>query len=334
MFPTRECSVNRRNTTNVADAHSDERVLGRTWHRPLLTMPLAGAVAIVLVLGVTGLPTDTAALSWAARHAMRIALPGWGTTEVVSEIVYGSRGWDTFGETFILLAAVVAVSLLTRAREPRTEYVGEASAGRREQAETDPHESSDAEESEARQAESAEADDAPAPDNADDDPLGAPAPERAVSMTVIVRVAARIAAPVLAIAAVYLAAWGYTPGGGFPAGAALTGVVILLYAALGHRAVSWFARPSVLEPVEMAGALLIVGIGLAGLAAKGSFLQNWLPLAEQQTIRAGGTLQAFSGAELIEVGTGLSIAVFALLSMGHDWTPDESDDDDSGKQDC
>lgn len=317
----------------MADPGSDDRVPVRSWHRPWLTIPLAAAIAAVLLVGVTGLPSDTAALTWAGRHAMRIALPKWGTTEAVSEIVYGTRGWDTFGETFILLAAVVAVSLLTRGREARAEYVGEASAGRKEQAQADPRGGSDAEEAEARQAESAEADESPAPDHADDDPLGAPAPERATGMTVVVRVAARIAAPVLAVAAVYLAAWGYTPGGGFPAGAALTGVVILLYAALGHRVVSWFARPSVLEPIEMAGALLIVGIGVTGLAVKGSFLQNWLPLAPQQTIRAGGTLQAFSGAELVEVATGLSIAVFALLSMRHDWSPDEDDggDDANGK---
>lgn len=311
----------------MADKGSADPAPAAGLHRPRVTVALAAAVAAVFLVGVTGLPTDTAPLTWAARHAMRLALPRWGTTEAVSEIVYGTRGWDTFGETFILLAAVVAVSLLTRGREPRGEYVGETSAGLKEQAEADPSESSDAEESEAREAESEESDEAAAaPDDADANPIGAPAPERAAGMTVIVRVAARIAAPVLAVAAVYLAAWGYTPGGGFPAGAALSGVVILFYAALGHRAVANLARPTVLEPLEMAGALLIVAIGLGGLIGRGSFLQNWLPLAEQQTIRAGGTLQAFSGAEILEVATGLTIAVFALLSMRHEWSPDEGDD--------
>jgi multicomponent Na+:H+ antiporter subunit B len=53
---------------------------------------------------------------------------------------------------------------------------------------------------------------------------------------------------------------------------------------------------------------------------------NWLPLGPQQTIRAGGTLQLFSACELVEVATGITIAIFALLGMGHDWTPDEEDD--------
>lgn len=75
----------------------------------------------------------------------------------------------------------------------------------------------------------------------------------------------------------------------------------------------------------MAGAAAIVAVGLAGMWLTGSFLDNWLPLAPQQTIRAGGTLQVISAAELVEVATGITIAVFALLGMGHDWTPDEDE---------
>jgi multicomponent Na+:H+ antiporter subunit B len=291
------------------------------WHRPWLVVLIVAAFAVVLLLAVTGLPRETAALPGIARHAMLIALPTWGTTQAVSEIVYGSRGWDTFGETFLLLAAVVSVSLLSRGREPRTEYVGEASAGGTEQAQTDPSTSSDAED-ESRE---------PSEDTPDA-PLGTPAPERAAAMTVVVQVAARTAALILAVAGVYLFAWGYTPGGGFPAGAVLTGIAILLYTALGHRAVRTVVRPAVLEPVELLGAAAIIAVGLLGLILDGSFLSNWLPLAQQQTIRAGGTLQVFSGAELVEVGTGLTIAVFSLLGMQHDWTPDDAEDGDSGEQ--
>lgn len=296
------------------------------WHRPPLAALCALGTGAVVLIGVTGLPRSSRPLPVIAEHAMQIALPRWGTTEVVSEVVYGSRGWDTFGETFLLLAAVIAASLLARGREPRAEYVGEAAAGRVEQRQADPDEPSDSAEAAARRAEREEQEDAPAPEHADDAHLGVVAPERAVAMTVIVRVGARTVAPVLCVAAVYLAAWGYTPGGGFPAGAALTGVAVLLYAALGHRAVGRFIRPSVLEPIELAGAAAIIVTGLLGLIRRGSFLDNWLPLAPQQTIRAGGTLQLFSGAELVEVATGLTIAIFALLGMRHDWTPDEADE--------
>lgn len=296
-------------------------------HRGGFAAVVVAALAVVFVIGLLAVPRDNTGLPWLARHAMQIALSRWGTTEVVSEVVYGSRGWDTFGETFLLLAAVISVSLLSRSREPRSEYVGEASAGRREQRKTDPVEGENTDEDEARSAEREESSDEPAPDDADDDPLAAPAPEQAVAMTVVVRVAARTVAPILAVAAVYLCAWGYTPGGGFPGGAALTGVVILLYAALGHRAVRRVVRPTVLESIELIGAMVIVAVGVVGIFSKGAAFANWLPLGEQQTIRAGGTLQVFSGAEFFEVATGLSIAVFSLLGMGHDWAPDDDNED-------
>jgi multicomponent Na+:H+ antiporter subunit B len=299
------------------------------WHRPWLALGLIVGVAAVLAIGLLDLPREAAALPAIARRALDIALPTWGQTEVVSEIVYGSRGWDTFGETFLLLAAVVSVTTLTRSPEARSEYVGESTAGRDEQAQFDPSGEGDSGESQARRAERQEADDEreAAPD-ADRDPLGSTAPERAVAMTVVVRVAARIVAVVLAVTAVYLAAWGYTPGGGFPAGAAVAGVAVLLYAALGHRAVRAAVRPGLLEPVELAGAAAIIVIGLLGLLLKGSMFANFLTLAEPATIRAGGTNQLFSGSELIEVATGLTIAIFSLLGMRHDWAPDEEDEGD------
>ena len=295
------------------------------WYRPRLAAVLVLAFAGLVVAGLTGLPKGVNTLPDIAKDAMAIALPRWGTTEAVSEVVYGSRAFDTFGETFLLLAAVVAVLVLSRGREPRSEYVGEASAARVEQDLADPGEGADEQESQARAAETQEREDAPASVHADDDPLGAAAPERAVAMTVVVRIGARIATVILAVAAIYLAAWGYTPGGGFPAGVVLAGVVVLLYTALGHRAMRAVVRPRVLEVAEMLGATAIVVVGLLGLWLTGSFGDNWLPLAPQQTIRAGGTLQLFSAAELIEVATGITIAVFALLGMGHDWTPDEDE---------
>lgn len=307
-------------------AVSDERLpRGAAWHRPWLSGVLVGAFATVVGIGVTALPDAAKPLPDIARHAMAIALPRWGTTEVVSEVVYGSRAFDTFGETFLLLAAVVTVLVLSRGREPRSEFVGEASAGRVEQARADPDEGPDAQETEARAAEDQERDDAPAPESADVDALGSAAPERAVGMTVVVRVGARVAAVILAVAGVYLAASGYTPGGGFPAGVVLAGCIVLVYTALGHRAVRAAVRPSTLEIAELVGAAGIVVVGLVGMWLTGSFLDNWLPLAPQQTMRAGGTLQVISAAELVEVATGITIAVFALLGMGHDWTPDEDE---------
>ena len=88
-------------------------------HRRWVGVALAAGLAVALGAAMIGLPSDHAALPAVARYALAVALPKWGLTEPVNEIVYGTRGFDTFGETFLLLAAVVSVILITRSREPR-----------------------------------------------------------------------------------------------------------------------------------------------------------------------------------------------------------------------
>ena len=73
----------------------------------------------------------------------------------------------------------------------------------------------------------------------------------------------------------------------------------------------------------MGGAVVIILTETLGLFLKGSFSANWLPLATPQTILSGGVAQLFSASELIEVGTGLGIAVFAMIAIRHDWARDE-----------
>jgi multicomponent Na+:H+ antiporter subunit B len=302
-------------------------------HRPVRAAVLAACTAACLVLALVGVPRERAGLSAIARQALRVAEPVWHIDEPVNEVVYGTRGFDTFGETFLLLGAVVSVTTLTRRREHRRTAVGEEGeeeAGSREQAEIDPASGADRDESQARAAEAREQQDDPHPGATtfpDDERLGSPAPERADAMSVVTRTAARTAAPVLAVAGVYLAAEGYAPGGGFPAGAVILGVILLLWAGFGRERLGRAAHPEPLEALELAGALAIIAIEILGLVLKGSVSANWLALAKSPTtILSGGVLQAFSGSELIEVSTGLTLAVFSLLAMRHDWSPDEDDE--------
>ena len=304
-------------------------------HRRWVGVALAAGLAVALGAAMIGLPSDHAALPAVARYALAVALPKWGLTEPVNEIVYGTRGFDTFGETFLLLAAVVSVILITRSREPRRGYFGESAAGAREQSQADPAPHAGSTEQAARAAERREQDEAGPRDRAgpatpDAVPLGTPAPETAAAMTVVTRTAIRMALPVLAVAGLYLCAWGYSPGGGFPGGAVLVGVLLLAYAAFGRRRVARVIRPGLLEGIELGGATAIIVTELLGLILRGSFSANWLPLAAPGTILSGGIAQLFSASELIEVGTGLAITIFALIGMGHDWTPGERD---SGRED-
>ena len=119
----------------------------------------------------------------------------------------------------------------------------------------------------------------PEPATPDAVPLGTPAPETADAMTVVVRTAIRIALPLLGVAGLYLVAWGYSPGGGFPAGAVLVGVLLLVYAGFGRRRVAAIVRPGLLEAIELAGATAIIVTELLGLVLRGSVSANWLPLA-------------------------------------------------------
>lgn len=307
-------------------------------HRHLLGLLLTLAILGVLVVAFVGLPREGSALPAVARYAMHVALPRWKITEPVNEVVYGTRGFDTFGETFLLLAAVMSVVVLTRRREERRGYLGESVAAAKEQAEADPPEPLTERQQEIRRAEETEAagagEDRDLPGGPmltpDLEPVGSQGPENAETMGIVVRTGIRVAATILAVAGLYLVAWGYSPGGGFPAGAVVLGVVLLIYAGFGYRRVHRLVKPRVFEAVEMAGAFVIILTEVLGLVLRGSFSANWLPLATIETIRSGGILQLFSGGELIEVGTGLTIVVFALLGMAHDWTPDHGKGDREG----
>ena len=320
-------------------------------HRRAAGLLLVAAVAAALTVALFKLPREASPLPAIARYATTIALPQWHTSEPVNEVVYGTRGFDTFGETFLLLAAVVGTVSITRRRERRRGFIGEELAGWREQrdigeasagAQANRHQvqgdqqgaaggAEGDEQAEARRAEREEQGEEGAGTTPDDTALGTPGPERAAAMTVVVRGAVRAAAPILAVAGMYLVAWGYSPGGGFPGGAVLVGVVLFVYVAYGYRRVEPVIRPDVAEPLELAGATAIIVIELLGLVLKGSFSANFLPLGPVGTIRSGGILQAFSGAELVEVGTGLTLAIFGLLGMGRDWSPDPAEQHGDGR---
>jgi multicomponent Na+:H+ antiporter subunit B len=332
---TRATIDDRRTVDKPAAREATER---EPLHRPLIGALLVAAVAVALGVAVAGIPREHAPLPLIARYALDIAIPQWKMTEPVNEIVYGTRGFDTFGETFLLLAAVVSVVVITRSREPRRGYFGEAAAGAREQEQDDPAIGADATEQEARSAERLEQDDQEDQgpngkepvETPDAVPLGTPAPERAEAMTVVVRTAIRVTLPILAVAGLYLVVWGYSPGGGFPGGAVMLGVLLLVYAAFGRRKISRVIRPDLLENLELAGAGLIIMTGFLGLVFEGSFSANWLPLAQLMTPLSGGVAQLFSASELIEVATGLTIAVFALLGISHDWARDEGRNSSGG----
>ncbi len=290
--------------------------------RRVVAAALVAGTAACLAVAFLDLPREGADLPAIARDAMTQAFPEWHHTEVVSTLVYGSRGFDTFGETFLLLAAVVGVIVVSRGRERRRVFVQEERLGRREQAEARRTEGNRGRHrAQAEHAEDVEQGEA---GTEGERGIGARGPVSEAAMTVVVRTGARTVLPLLAVAGGFLLLSPWAPGGGFPAGAVLSGVVLLTYAAFGYRAVRPVVRPALLEAVEMAGAAAILLLALLGLVLEGSLLANWLGLGTPETIHAGGILQVFSASEVLEVSTGLLIVVFSLLAMEREWT--EQDD--------
>ena len=295
-----------------------------TRHRLSAAVVVAGTAAM-LVTAFVDLPRETADLPAIARDAMTSALPDWHDPEVVSVIVYGTRGFDTFGETFLLLAAVVGVIVVCRGPERRRVFLQEERLGRREQEETRRARGGGRRRGRREEVERAEdIEQGQAGDSGEGDGgIGTRGHVSSPAMSVVVRTAARPLLLVLAVAGAYLLALAFTPGGGFPAGGVLAGVVLLAYAAYGYRAVRNVVRPALLEALELAGAAVIVAIGVLGLVLKGSFSANWLPLGQEETFFGGGILPAFSASEFIEVSTGVLIVVFSLLAMEREWTEED-----------
>ena len=295
---------------------------GAAAHRPWVALVLAAGVAGPIAVAALGLPRGNDPLPAAAREAMAVALPRWHITEAVNEVVYGTRGFDTFGETFLLLAAVVSVLIVARRREHRSEHEGEEHEGERERNETDPRIELLPSEARARLGEVHELEPEHGPQTPDANEVGTRDLEPAAAMSVVARTAVRIAAPALVVCGMYLMLWGFSPGGGFPAGVVLLGVALLAYAGFGYARVRKVVAPDRMELAEIVGAVVIIATQLAGLVLHGHVGENVLPLSPVGTIRSGGILQVFSGSELVEVGAGLTMAIFGFLTMGHDWAHD------------
>ena len=295
---------------------------------------VVAATAAVLVSAFVDLPRETAELPAIARDAMTSALPDWHDPEVVSVIVYGTRGFDTFGETFLLLAAVVGVIVVCRGPERRRVFLQEERLGRREQEETRRARRGTRRRGRRREVEHAEdiEQGQAADSNSGDGRIGERGHVSAPAMTVVVRTAARPLLLVLAVGGAYLLALAFTPGGGFPAGGVLAGVVLLAYAAYGYGAVRRVVRPALLEAFELAGAAAIIGIAVLGLVLEGSVSANWLPIGQEKTFFGGGILPAFSASEFIEVATGVLIVVFSLVAMEREWT--EEDREEAGAEEA
>ena len=118
----------------------------------------------------------------------------------------------------------------------------------------------------------------------------------------------------LVVFGLYIVTHGHlTPGGGFQGGVVLATAPLLVYVAGDLKTFKRIANHQFVEIMEALGIGGFLGIGFLGMAVRGAFLRNVLPLGTTGHLFSGGTilvLNVFTGAA---VAAGMLSVMYAFL---------------------
>lgn len=129
-----------------------------------------------------------------------------------------------------------------------------------------------------------------------------------MKFTLILRIVSKILIPPIMLFALYVQFHGdFGPGGGFQAGVIFASAFILYALIFDVDAARMVVPPWVTRVLLASGVLLYAGVGVAGLALGGNYL-NYSVLADQPT--RGQHL----GVTLIEFGVGTTVAA-AMITI-------------------
>jgi multicomponent Na+:H+ antiporter subunit B len=106
-----------------------------------------------------------------------------------------------------------------------------------------------------------------------------------------------------------------TPGGGFQGGVVLATGMHLLYVAGSYQALGRMRPLALFEYGDATGIIAFAGIGLAGLAVAGSFLDNLLPWGDFGQLLSTGTIPILNVAVGLEVGAGVMVLLAHFLEQ-------------------
>jgi len=136
---------------------------------------------------------------------------------------------------------------------------------------------------------------------------------RSRSPNLIVRVTARLVAPIIQIFALYVLFHGhYSPGGGFQGGVMIAASVILLRLAIGSRETRTLLSTSMATRGAALGALIFLAVGALAFRYGGEFLDyGMIPFSDDESMRRS------HGILLIEVGVALACTT-ALVAIYDD----------------
>jgi multicomponent Na+:H+ antiporter subunit B len=138
--------------------------------------------------------------------------------------------------------------------------------------------------------------------------------ESRAEMTVIIRTIIRSLLPVVLIFGIYIITYGHlTPGGGFQGGMAIVGAVMSFYLAYGYARVRGILHED-LDLLEHSGALAYLLIGLAGLFAGTTFLNNWLRGGTPGSLFSGGVVFLLNLVVGVKVAAGTLLVMLILLA--------------------
>ncbi len=124
-----------------------------------------------------------------------------------------------------------------------------------------------------------------------------------------------------------------TPGGGFQGGVVLASAPLLVYLSGSLEEFERVTSPKVIEAAEAVGAGGFALLGVAGLLAGTSYLQNILPFGHTGQVFSSGTILLISALTGLEVTAGFVLALREFLEHALTSAGDvDGTDNDGGKR--
>jgi multicomponent Na+:H+ antiporter subunit B len=118
------------------------------------------------------------------------------------------------------------------------------------------------------------------------------------------------------VCGVYIVAHGHlTPGGGFQGGVVLATALLLVYLASEYSFLKRAAPLAAIEVCEAIGGGAFAVIGLAGIVAGSSYLENVLPLGDIGKLNSAGTVPFINLAVGLEVAAGFVLILMEFLEQ-------------------
>ncbi|UCG30146.1 MAG: hypothetical protein JSV53_11715 [candidate division WOR-3 bacterium] len=135
-------------------------------------------------------------------------------------------------------------------------------------------------------------------------------------MSLIVRTITTVIIGFIFIYGIYITLHGHlTPGGGFAGGVIVAGALILRILVFGSEPADEKKSEIRTSIFESVGALLFIGIALAGLVIAGTFFLNFLPKGIPFNLLSAGIIPFCNIAIGIKVGAGLFSIFLALAAV-------------------